>query len=584
MNIKPADKTIKALLKSGRQFMIPRFQRDYSWEKKNCEEFLDDILKGLECKEGKLETSSYFLGTMLFIGNFDEKSSKEIQVVDGQQRITTITILFSVISDIFREKGEDKLSELIFDYIMTSDDDGNAVRIIKSESSYPYFSFFIQDRGKTQKQEPSSEEEMCIQSTYNFFRSRLEEKRLKVFMARNCEGFSDDISQVDILKGIRDQILNCIFVSISTDDKNQAYRIFEILNAKGKRLAAIDLIKNRLFEKLAATEPADFAKCKWDEMKHIINECDVSSVGIGTYYRHFWNSCYKQTGASQLYDRFLSMVKKSEYEAFLETLVKNAKLYVQIIKPTREHYGNRKEYFWLVQSFRVLTEFLGVAQVRIVLMALLSVKDCSLVSMKDFKEAVLFLENFHFAYTAIMSGKANKLDAIYSRFAIALRKSTSKNQSKGLIRTKLYEPLKSLIPSEKQFTEKFITLCFTKATTSSNTKCKYALLKINCYYQNKEIFEDEASVEHIVPECEEGNVTNIGNLMILERHLNDEAANSSYDAKKGIYEKSKYAWAELFVKEHPTWDISDIHDRAKALASLYYHEILHYDKTKLKQE
>ena len=41
MNIKPADKTIKALLKSGRQFMIPRFQRDYSWEKKNCEEFLD---------------------------------------------------------------------------------------------------------------------------------------------------------------------------------------------------------------------------------------------------------------------------------------------------------------------------------------------------------------------------------------------------------------------------------------------------------------------------------------------------------------------------------------------------------------
>lgn len=112
MNIKPADKTIKALLKSGRQFMIPRFQRDYSWEKKNCEEFLDDILKGLECKEGKLETSSYFLGTMLFIGNFDEKSSKEIQVVDGQQRITTITILFSVISDIFREKGEDKLSEL----------------------------------------------------------------------------------------------------------------------------------------------------------------------------------------------------------------------------------------------------------------------------------------------------------------------------------------------------------------------------------------------------------------------------------------------------------------------------------------
>lgn len=560
--------------------MIPRFQRDYSWEKKNCEEFLDDILKGLACKDGKLETSSYFLGTMLFIGNFDEKNNKEIQVVDGQQRITTITILFSAISDIFREKGENKLSELIFDYIMTSDDDGNPVRIIKSESSYPYFSFFIQDRDKTQKPEPSSEEEMCIQSTYSFFRSRLEEKKLKAFMAQNCEGFRDDISQVDILKAIRDQILNCIFVSISTDDKKQAYRIFEILNAKGKRLAAIDLIKNRLFEKLTATEPADFAKCKWDEMKQIINECDVSSVGIGTYYRHFWNSCYKQTGASQLYDRFLSMVKKSEYEAFLESMVQNAKLYVQIIKPAREHYGNRKEYFWLVQSFRVLTEFLGVAQVRIVLMALLSVKDGDLVTMKDFKEAILFLENFHFAYTAIMSGKANKLDAIYSRFAIALRKSASKNQSKELIRTKLYDSLKPLIPSEEQFTDKFTKLCFTKATISSNIKCKYALLKLNCYYQKKEIFEDDASVEHIIPECAPGNVTNIGNLIILERNLNDEAANSIYEVKKGTYEKSSYAWVGQFLKIHPAWTAVDIQNRAKDLASLYYHEILHYDKIK----
>lgn len=348
MNIKPADKTIKVLLKSGRQYMIPRFQRDYSWEKKNCEEFLDDIIKGLTYKDGKLEISSYFLGTMLFIGNLDEKSDKEIQVVDGQQRITTITILFSAISDIFREKGEEKLSKLIFDYIMTEDDNGNPVRIIKSESSYPYFSYYIQDREKRQTTDPASEEEDCIQSTYKLFRNRLEEKNLKAFMEKCFGGFDSNISLIEILKVIRDQVLNCLFIAISTDDKDQAYRIFEILNAKGKKLAAIDLIKNRLFEKLPATEPADFAKTKWDEMKRIINECDVASVGIGTYYRHFWNSCYKQTGASQLYDRFLDLVKKSDYESFLDALVQNAKYYVQIIKPSRENYENRKEYFWLV--------------------------------------------------------------------------------------------------------------------------------------------------------------------------------------------------------------------------------------------
>ena len=54
-------------------------------------------------------------------------------------------------------------------------------------------------------------------------------------------------------------------------------------------------------------------------------------------------------------------------------------------------------------------------------------------------------------------------------------------------------------------------------------KCKYALQKLNCYYQKKEIFEDDSSIEHILPECNEGNVTNIGNLIMLEGNLNTEA-------------------------------------------------------------
>lgn len=574
MNIKPTDKTIKALLKSGRQFMIPRFQRDYSWEKKNCEEFLDDILNGLSCKKGKLETSAYFLGTMLFIGNIDEKSDKEIQVVDGQQRITTITILFSAISDIFREKGEDKLSELIFSYIMTNDDDGNQVRIIKSESSYPYFSFFIQDRDKEQISEPTSEEEVCIQNTYKYFRNRLEEKTLKKFMRKNCNGFSEDICHIDILKAIRDQILNCLFVSISTEDREQAYRIFEILNAKGKKLAEIDLIKNRLFENLRTTEPADYAKCKWNELKSIINECDVSSVGIGTFYRHFWNSCYNQAGASQLYDKFQLTIKEDMYKAFLDSLVKNAKYYVQTIKPSRDYYENRKEYYCLVQSFKVLSDFFGIAQVRVVLMALLCAKDDDKITTKDFKNAILFLENFHFAYTAVMSGKANKLDGIYSRVAINLRKCTTKNQSKSVLETDLYKKIISLIPKEAQFTEKFVELCYTKKSTSLNMKCKYALLKLNCYYQNKEIFEDDSSIEHIIPESEGQDVNNIGNLIMLEGNLNVEADNKKYLDKISVYKKSNYVWVKDFTSKHSSWTNDMIKDRAKEMAALFYNRFI----------
>ena len=116
MNIKPEDKTIKDILLSRRQFVIPRFQREYSWDKKNYQEFWEDIISGIEVNnEGKITNNQYFLGTMLFIGNYTDGKDSEIQVVDGQQRLTTITILFSALSDCFKRIKQETLIERIFE-------------------------------------------------------------------------------------------------------------------------------------------------------------------------------------------------------------------------------------------------------------------------------------------------------------------------------------------------------------------------------------------------------------------------------------------------------------------------------------
>src|SRR5699024_6984768 len=128
MNIKPNTMTITQLLSSRCQFRIPRFQREYSWEKENYKEFIDDMIGCLRIENGEIKDSSYFLGTMLFVGNL-EMVGRTLDVVDGQQRLTIITILFSAISDHFREIGNEKLSEIIFKYIMTEDDNGKPVRI-----------------------------------------------------------------------------------------------------------------------------------------------------------------------------------------------------------------------------------------------------------------------------------------------------------------------------------------------------------------------------------------------------------------------------------------------------------------------
>ena len=573
MNIKPYDATIKSLLKSGRQFIVPRFQREYSWERNNCEEFINDILNSLELENDNLHTAPYFLGTMLFVGNFMEKGTKDIQIVDGQQRITTITILFSAISDIFREQKEEKLSEYIFDYIMTNDDNGETIRIIRSETSYPFFSFYIQDRLKEEKTEPTSEEEICIQDTYNYYKSRLEDKSLRKYL-KSIGKEADKINYIDILKAIRDQILACFFISIATDDDKQAYRIFEILNAKGKKLAYIDLIKNRVFEILQKTEPADVAKDKWDTLKSIINGCDVTSVGLGTYYRHYWASCHKQTTTNRLYEQFLKQVKTDGYKLFLDDLVENAKHYEKIIKPKREDYQNKKSKFWLVQSLNVLSNYFGIAQVRVVLMALFTLKKSNRISSAVFKKAVLFLENFHFAYTAIMSGKANKLDGHYSKAANKLRAAKNKQEAQDVLDEYLYKPLNPLMPSRDQFIEKFVKMTYTKQSTLSNMKCKYAINKIQCYYQDTEVFDDNLSIEHIESEKNGEFMQSIGNLIALEEKLNGKADSLAYSDKIAIYKKSTYKWVAKFIDEHKTWNENEIPARAKALAELYFDKIL----------
>ena len=81
----------------------------------------------------------------------------------------------------------------------------------------------------------------------------------------------DAIEYLELIKALRDQILACVAVTMSSADEKQAYRIFEILNGKGKKLQFIDLIKNKIFEILQQIEPVDFAEDKWKELGLSLN-------------------------------------------------------------------------------------------------------------------------------------------------------------------------------------------------------------------------------------------------------------------------------------------------------------------------
>lgn len=577
MDFKPSDKTIKDLLVSGHQFMIPRFQRAYSWERRHYSEFLRDIVGNLQIKDGEISPNPYFVGTMLFIGNFIEADRRPIEVVDGQQRLTTITILFSALSDIFKSNDQDKLAEHVFKYIMTTDDDGEPVRILMSKTHYPYFAYYIQDFDKSNASISScSEEESNIEATYKFFLEQLTEDKVRELLKlRIGSELVDGISYIDILKAIRDQVLACSFIAITTDTKEQSNRIFEILNAKGKRLDSVDLIKNLLFEVVNDIEPVDRAEDIWTQVREKIEAPNVG-VGIATFYRHFWASAYKKSTASRLYEDFKSNVKpksKERYLQFMNEMLKSAEFYSQIVNPTLAAFNNRQEYAWLVQSMKDLTDDLNIVQIRVPLLALLYAKSNDVISSHMLKETVKYLEGFHFAYSVLTAGRANKIEAHYSTFAINLRKCTTKQASSEVIK-QLTNALNPLYPSFDKFKEAFVHLTYTKSSAMSNVLTRYALRRLNCYYSDQEIVQGDLTVEHIASESEGPDTKQIGNLILLESKLNHEADSLSYEEKKGKYAKSKQEWVRSFIEKYPEWDVSYFSKRANDMATDYYVKVL----------
>ena len=276
--------------------------------------------------------------------------------------------------------------------------------------------------------------------------------------------------------------MSATIIEILTEEKKVANTLFEILNAKGKGLSNVDMIKNKIFEELDSIEPADFALEKWNKIHDLLEECN-EGVGFATFLRHYFSSKYKSVSKANLYDKFKELIRISDYKLFLKNLESNAIIYRKIVSPQRRDYSNRKEYYWLVQSLENFNKVFNIINIRVPLLALLDAKERDVISMKTFKDIVLYMENFHFAYTAILSKGTNRVEKHYSTFAIKLRNSDNKKDS-NIIIADLKKNLESLYPTYVDFKNRFITLVFTKMDNPLNLKTKYAINKLSCYFEN----------------------------------------------------------------------------------------------------
>lgn len=575
MQLHAYTRTISDLFSVQKKYIVPRFQRPYSWKKSHIEELWEDITNNITIENGVFCHSEYFIGTLVLVGD-DKKTN--LLIVDGQQRLTTITILLSVLCRRFDDLNETKKSEAIYNnYMVGESDDGDAYFKLENESPKPFFQNEIQHIKKMDRSEASTDEEKNLQNNFDDFLSFTSAENLSLVFGIEKE---DRVVYINALVAIREQILKHLkVIYITVEEEEEAYTIFETLNARGMDLSSVDLIKNTLFKNMQTVHPDDDAKTKWKSIYDIVNSRSSRSGNLDNYVRHWWISRYSNASKDTLYKNFKRELKKGKItpEKFISDLYDDSKIYTIISVPHKEDFPQQEDaaVYDSLQAFKIF----NIAQQKPFFISLFRRKNDKVIAHKDFVDIITFLEDFHFVFNAICSQRASGLDQIYAKSARGLFNSKNKTEYKVVLND-LKEQLIKKVPEKDVFIRKFCELKYLKRDTSDKKLIQYIFNKIESFrFENKEFSADFFTLEHIEPQDSKAmskeSVGQIGNLLPLGNKLNAEADNMKVIDKICVYQKSDFMLTKDFASSFSgIWHETDIDSRTKNLAEYYYNNLL----------
>lgn len=536
--------SFKRLLIAKKKYVVPRFQREFSWGPEEIKEMYYDIFKRLKKnnESGIYENTEYFFGNILLHGDMDSRTEDTLFIIDGQQRMTSVTIFLSALRKKFTEINEQELADAVWEYVMARDDDGKQFAIFNNLTPYPYFQYKVQSIGIDVG--PKSEEEDRIRFAYDYFYSRFDEKTIKkdfhVF-------YNDEIGYIDCLKLLRDQLLKSYIICSWAKDYKYVNLIFEILNAKGKELETIDIIKNDLFEKLDKTEPVDYASLSWKRIHSSLYQGNLQ-IPFSTYYRHFWSTQYGKSTGKKLWDNYKKNIKtKDDCKLFLQKMELYAKYYAKVVKSSLEDFDNKHQFQYIVDSLNNLSMNFNIEMSRIILMVLWKKYSDGLIGHNVLGSMVLFIEKYHFIYNAVCSQRTNKLDKIYSTNANLLDKANTKDECLEVIE-EFKKQMKDKLPTCDSFCDNIKNLKYSKEYLSTNLSTKYLLNEIERIYSSNNNFRrPDHSIEHIFGEQREQDLR-YNNLLLIEASINSSIPKDANLVEKiEFYKKSNYSFVKYFI-------------------------------------
>jgi hypothetical protein len=308
-------------LLSDRLLAIPDYQRAYSWDAEEVTELWGDL-------EGAMAsgTGEYFLGSVV---TTKSEGIPRNQVIDGQQRFATVSILYAVLRDIFAHRADERAAEIEREVLFKQNMVTRArePRIVLNAEDNQVFRQLTMERANSRKVNPLQDSHKKLVSAFEFFSSKFSDL---------IKGLGPDQWQVPLLQWYEFVLESARVIEVSVTDESRAFIIFETLNDRGLNLSTADLLKNHLFGQ--AGPRLEEAKLRWNQAMGPFTSADTG-LSADTFLRHYWASKQGVVRVKALYSLIKPEINDAESAvSFAIDLAESAPLWAAMFDRDSNHW------------------------------------------------------------------------------------------------------------------------------------------------------------------------------------------------------------------------------------------------------
>lgn len=544
------------LTQNKTQFVIPVYQRNYDWTTAECKQLLEDII---EVGNKSNNDDTHFIGSIVFIhdGVYTSSDVKQLVIIDGQQRLTTMTLLylalyrFALANDMEEKAAEINETILINRFVK---EDRSKLKLKQTDVNAKAFRFLMNDNSPSDYNEYSR-----IIDNYNFFYHTL-----------NKDNFSI------VTEGLN----RLLFVEISLErGKDDPQRIFESLNSTGLELSQADLIRNYILMGLEPREQVRVFENYWEIIENNAKIENSQESKVSELIRDYLTLINKKIpNKSKVYEEFKARFKKRDvdfYQNILQTIKQYSVIYNKLLNPTNE------------TDVEIQRELRSIKQLEINVSYpfLLPVYDDYITNDIDkntFIEVLRLIQSYTWR-RFIVGLPTNALNKIFMTLYTDVDKSNYlKSIEKALIKKRSSQRFPNNIEIEAALKDKDLY----------NTQAKNRLY----YFEQMEHFRNpervdlssaDITIEHIFPQNPDtkwkSDITDTDYKLFSEKYLNTIAnltlsgnngalGNKSFSEKRDMNKdegRQGYTYSNLWLNEvlktKEVWNIEEFEERFKLL-------------------